>query len=178
MAVLPGVPELSAEQPIAGNLKPTSLFKRFMDSLRTAFIDRDTILQAQIDRITRGFIAISHADGLTITAEADGATAKATVSSHLRIYLDLSVSVTGGVLTGLAYNSTYSIYYDDLDREGGAVTYVSTLDATEAVTSEAHPVRHLVGLVTTPATAGDPPTDGGGTVPPGFPGGGYEYEPL
>ena len=80
-------------------------------------------------------------------------------------------------MTGLDYGEAYSIYYDDADRAGGAVTYVATLDPTIAVTSDAHPSRHLVGVVSTPATSGDPPTTGGGTRPPGFPPGGLYVEP-
>lgn len=131
--------------------------------------------QEQIDRLTRALRAISHADGLFITAAADGATAKITITTHTRNYLDVTVSVTGAVLTGLDYGSVYSIYYDDADRSGGAVTYVATLVPSEAVTSEANPDRQLIGAVQTPLTALDPPTDGGGSTPPGYPPA-YDYE--
>ena len=188
------LPVLSAQQQIADTKtgKPTSQFKRFMDETRTGTLEADAALaaliaaveainatqQEQIDRLTSALRAISHTDGLFIVASADGATAKIVITDHTRTYVDEAVEVDGDTLTGLAYATTYSIYYDDADRLGGAVTYIATTNNADAVTNSDHPARHLVGLATTPATSGDPPVDGGGTVPPGFPGGGYEYEPL
>ena len=179
------LPRLSAQQPIVTReLTPSSPFLQFMEALRTMQESIDTrqdellaALSVQIARLTGQTIATSFADGLTLSAEADGATAKAIISSHTRTYTDASVSVTGATVTGLDYGEAYSIYYDDADRAGGAVTYVATLDPTIAVTSDAHPSRHLVGVVSTPATSGDPPTTGGGTRPPGFPPGGLYVEP-
>lgn len=134
-------------------------------------------LEVQVERLTGQTIGTSFADGLTLDAAADGATAKATISAHTRTYTDDSSPVSAGEVTGLAYGATYSIYYDDADREGGAVTYEATDDPTEAVTSASHPHRHLVGVVTTPATDADPPTSGGGTRPPGFPPGDLYQQP-
>lgn len=187
------LPVLSDQQPIADTRtgRPTSQFKRFMDETRSAQLltdDQQAALLAematfladlatQIARINRGFIAISHVDGLVIGAESDGATAKIAINDHTRVYIDRSVAVTGDVLTGLAYDTTYAIFYDDEARAGGAVVYETTLNSQEAVTGAAHPVRHLVGVVTTPATLADPPTGGGGTRPPGYPPGDSYVEP-
>lgn len=156
--------------------KPTRAFVSFWNTAANAIEQQEAAqevtlasLQEQIDRLNASLRSTSHADGLLITAEANGATAKIVITNHTRTYTDLAVSVTGGTLTGLAYGSTYSVYYDDEPRTGGAVTLVATLTPADAVTSAAHPNRHLVGVVTTPATSGDPPTDGGGSLPPGFP---------
>lgn len=198
------LPELSAQQQIVDvkTGKPTSQFKRFMDQTRAETISADeqlaaliaaqaallasqtallasveainTTQQEQIDRLTIALRAISHTDGLFIVASADGAAAKIDITTHTRTYVDAAVSVNGGVLSGLAYATSYSIYYDDTARAGGAVTYVATTTPADAVTNAAHPDRHLVGVAITPATSGDPPVDGGGSIPPGYPD--YVYE--
>lgn len=161
-----------------------SAFVRFWDTVcrqieaqeaqQAESIDRLNLFQ---ERTERTLIAISHVDGLTATGEADGAAAAITISDHTRVYMDMTISVTGDVLTGLDYDTFYAVYYDDPAREGGAVSYQVTLNPTEAVPSATNPHRHLVAVVTTPATAGDPPTDGGGTRPPGYPPGGLYVEP-
>lgn len=170
------LPKLSPSQPIVSNLRPSSPFLAFMEALRTAIIGADTSLQEQItrideqvERITRAIRANSYTTGLTLGAEADGATAKITVSSHIRRYLDGNVNVSAGEVDGLDYATEYAVYYDDEDREGGTVTYEATENGGDAVTSNANPDREFVGYVTTPATSGDPPTTGGGTLPPLYP---------
>jgi hypothetical protein len=177
------LPKLSPQQPIAGDLKPTSPFLQFMEATRRAVEDADTRLQTaindlatQVARLTVQTIGTSYANGLTITASADGATAKVVISSHTRVYTDTTASVTGATISGLAYGETYSVYYDDEDRSGGAVSYVTTTNPGNAVTSATNRFRHFVGAFTTPAASGDPPIDGGGSLPPSFPGGIYEYQ--
>ena len=66
------------------------------------------------------------------------------------------------------------VYYDDPDREGGAVTYAATDNANTALPSKA-PGRHFVGEVTGP-TAGNPPTAGGSNPPAG--GGGIDRSEI
>lgn len=126
-------------------------------------------LQEQFARIIRQTIATSYANGLTLTASADGATAKVDYSAHVRVYSDLSVPVDGGEITGLDYAKAYFLYYDDPEREGGDVEVFATTNPTVAVASSTYPARHLIGGVTTPGSDLDPPTSGGGTIPPGFP---------
>jgi len=195
------LPKLSAQSPIArpGSLQPTTGFLNFMEETRRAQLETDAGQQAlidalaaqlelivavqeaqavQLDRLNRSLISTSHANGLTISAEADGATARATISDHVRVYVDGTVSVTGGARTALDYGTQYAFYYDDEEREGGAVDFLATTDATAAVTSSANPYRHFIGVVMTPATSGDPPTDGGGSLPPGFPPGGIYREEM
>lgn len=95
--------------------------------------------------------------GCTITAADVGANVTVTISAHTRVYgSGTSVAVNGGTVTGLAYSTTYFIYYDQASRAGGAVTYAATTSETTAAQTGD---RHCVGMVVTPAAAG-PNTDG------------------
>lgn len=109
-------------------------------------------------------LANSYVSGLTLTGTDAGANATITISDHMRVYGDgTSVAVTGGSLTGLAYDTLYYIYYDQPSRAGGSVTYLSTTTAsTAAQTGD----RHVVGSTTTPLAAGTP-IDGQPVLPPG-----------
>lgn len=109
-------------------------------------------------------IANSYVSGLTLTATDAGASTTITISSHTRVYGDgTTKSVTGGSLTGLAYDTFYYIYYDDPTFAGGSVTYVATTSSTTAAQTGS---RHVVGGVNTPM-AGDPPAPGDPVRPPG-----------
>ena len=110
-------------------------------------------------------------DALTISASTDPAGSTISVSAHSRIYSDRTVEVDAGQFGGLTASTTYSIYYDDPERAGGLVSYAGAESADDAVPSAAHPYRHYVGYVTTPA-AGQPPSGGGGAIGPGGAGGG------
>jgi hypothetical protein len=105
-----------------------------------------------------------------LSATDAGADATISISSHTRKYSDTSsVSVNSGTLTGLAYSTTYTIYYDQTSRAGGSVTYHATTDPNTGLANAAAG-RHLCGKITTPAAgAGD---TGGGVAPPSG-GGGY-----
>ncbi len=103
--------------------------------------------------------------GLTFTATDAGSSATITISSHTRVYGDgTSVSVSGGSLTGLSYDTQYYVYYDNPGFTGGAVTYQST---TSMATAAQTGVRHLIGAIKTPL-AGGAAADGGSPRPPGF----------
>jgi hypothetical protein len=100
-----------------------------------------------------------------LTAEDAGADASITIADHTRFWGDeTSLPITGDVLTGLAFETTYAVYYDDETRAVTAPTFHAT---TDLATAQANYVagRHLVGTVATPAN-GDPPVSGG-TAPPG-----------
>lgn len=104
---------------------------------------------------------------LTITAADAGADVTITISAHNRVYGNgTTVSVNGGTLTGLAYSTTYFIYYDQASRAGGAVTYAATTSETTAAQTGD---RHLVGKVVTPAAAA-PATTGKRVYAPGLSG--------
>lgn len=106
----------------------------------------------------------SGVSGCTITASDAGGSASIAVSAHTRNYSDgSSVAVNSHNYTGLAYSTTYYMYYDDPDFTGGAVSYQITTTQGDAIQTGA---RHLVGKVTTPAALGA--NNGGSyTAPPG-----------
>jgi hypothetical protein len=109
-------------------------------------------------------LANSSVSGLTMTATDAGTNVTVTISAHTRKYGDnTTVSVLGGSLTALAYDTTYYIYYDQASRLGGAVTYASTTDPAVAAQIGN---RHVVGAVTTPLSGGAP-EDGDPVLPPG-----------
>jgi len=108
-----------------------------------------------------------------LSAADAGADVTITIIGHDRFYGDeTSLTVAGGSLTGLAFSTTYGVYYDDSTRADTTPTYHATVDL-ETAQNNYVAGRHLVGSVETPAN-GDPPTEGG-TAPPGSgytPGGG------
>lgn len=110
-------------------------------------------------------------DDLTTTGHDAGSDASIIISNHHRRYGDGTVvAVTGGSVTGLAYSTAYSIYYDDPARAGGAETYhvVLATASTDAFPSATNPNRHFVGTITTPAAlAAD--TMGKNGIPPTYP---------
>lgn len=122
--------------------------------------------------IASAIIATSKpSEALTITAQSDTGGSSITIGSHDRIYSDRTVAVSGGGVDGLTAETYYSIFYDDAARAGGSVGYQATTSTDEAALSAAHPYRHYVGYVTTPAI-GSPPSNGGGASGPGGVGGG------
>lgn len=104
----------------------------------------------------------------SITGADEGTTASITIPDHDRIYPSpyTSVAVDGDTLGGLAYSTTYYIYYDDESLAGGAVTYGTTTDANNPYPSTDHPHRHYVASRKTVASGGG--GGGGGGDPPGW----------
>lgn len=132
----------------------------------TAQAAADAAADAADDAAAVAKLTGSGIDGASpLTATDAGSDATISIASHTRAYSDgTSVSVNSGSVTGLAYSTTYYIYYDDSSFAGGAVTYLSTTDQATATQTGA---RHLVGGITTPAAAaGD--TNGGSPEAPGF----------
>lgn len=122
--------------------------------------------QSTADAIEReSNLVNSYVTGLTLSAADAGADTTITVSAHTRVYGDgTSVAVNGGSITGVPYSTAAHVYYDQVSRAGGAVTYAySTSAATAAQTGD----RHSVGAVTTPAAAA-PPSNGNPVRPPGY----------
>lgn len=114
---------------------------------------------------------VSGVAGSPLSAADTGGGATITIATHDRVYPDKTVSVTGDSVTVPSYSTPYVIYYDDPDREGGAVTFVATFDPEEAATTPAQPNRHYVGTIVTPAMGGGG-TGGSGGAPPGWDGSG------
>lgn len=122
----------------------------------------------------RAMVDLDPPDGLL---EASDTTV--TIETHTARYADKEVSVTGASLTlledgtttiaSLSAGTLLLIYYDDVQRAGGAVTMKATTTPGNAYTSPDNPARHYVGAIAKVAT-GDPPATGGGATPPGFSG--------
>lgn len=184
------LPRLQRTVPIVdGNGLPTLAFQRWWQTFAESIEEAFNGLEANVTAIAaaqaaanaanaaaatanaaaanitnEAILTNSYVTGLTLTATDAGSSASISISAHTRVYGDASsVSVNSGSLTGLAYSTTYYVYYDQASRLGGAVTYASTTSqATAAQTGN----RHFVGAVKTPAAAGGPST-GYGVSPPG-----------
>jgi hypothetical protein len=110
-----------------------------------------------------------------LTATDAGATASIVIANHARVYPVQGtykvpdVAITGTTLTGLAFSTTYAVYYDDTTLADTTPNFLTTTDLTIAHAGAAAG-RHVVGTITTPADgAGD--TTGEGGRPPG----GWDY---
>lgn len=104
-----------------------------------------------------------------VSATDEGTDVTIAIAVHDRVYADRTVECDPDTITGLTYSTGYLIYYDDADRQGGAVAYQATTTANDAINTATNPDRHFVGYVTTPAMGGGGTTGGGGT-PPGWDG--------
>lgn len=130
----------------------------------TAQTSATTANTAATSSIAATALLNSYPTGVTLTATDAGANVTVTISAHSRVYPpSTTVSVNSGSLTALAYSTTYYIYYDDVPRTGGAVTYAATTSVSTAAQTGN---RHLVGSVLTPAAAAAPVT-GKYVQPPG-----------
>lgn len=109
-------------------------------------------------------LANSYVDANPLSASDAGSDATISIAAHSRIYGGgASVAVDAGSVTGLAYSTTYWVYYDDPARAGGAVVYqVTTSETVAAQTGD----RHVVGAARTPAALA-PPNTGAPVRPPG-----------
>lgn len=100
-----------------------------------------------------------------MTASDAGTDASVIIANHTRLYGDASqIAVTGATLTGLAYSTTYGVYYDDPTFTNATPTYHATTTASNALNNFVAG-RHFLGTVTTPASGGAATT--GGSSPPG-----------
>lgn len=83
------------------------------------------------------------------------------IVAHSRVYpiSGTSVAVNSGSVSGFAEGDYVTVYYNDVGREGGAVTYIGTTNAVAQTDG-----RHIVAQGRIPA-AGNPPS--GGTSPSG-----------
>lgn len=125
--------------------------------------ERDELASAAGDPVGYDptLIKTSNQDLVSIT----GTDTAITIGNHNRIYADKTVAVTGATIGSLAASTRYYLYYDDLDRVGGAVTWNATTDFFTAQNDETNPGRHFSGWITTAASGGT--SDGGGSLPPG-----------
>lgn len=98
---------------------------------------------------------------------ADATKAIITIAAHTRIYVNgTSVSVSAGTINGQPLDTSLIVYYVDVERAGGLVTYQVTQDQT--VGAQVNDT-HCVGVVQTPASGATEPTSGNGGGAPGVP---------
>lgn len=130
-----------------------------------------TAAQTTADAITEAdSLAKSFVTGTPpiLSATDAGADATINIGAHTRNYPQpdgslVSVSVSAGSVTALAYDTYYFIYYVDAGRAGGAVTYLASEASADAAQIGD---THCVGGIKTPAAAaGD--TSGNNVEPPG-----------
>lgn len=109
----------------------------------------------------------SYSDDGVLTGAADGG-GKINVAAHERHYLNTTVAIplNAGMIDGLAFSTTYQVFYDDPTFEGGAVAYQASPTIEGALASLEHPARHFVGEVKTPASGGTATEGGGGAGRP------------
>lgn len=109
----------------------------------------------------------SYSDANVLSASNVAGECTVSVAAHQRHYLDPDVSVTlsGGSVGGLAAGQLYFVYYDDLTLSGGAVEFKVTIDNAKAVASLSNPYRHAVGSIKTPDAAGGGSVGGSGPPP-------------
>lgn len=87
-----------------------------------------------------------------------------TIAAHERVYSDSAgtvVSVNAGSVSGLTPGATYTVFYNDAAREGGAVTYEASATNVPQVNN-----IHVVGTITLP-DAGETDTTGTTVPAPG-----------
>ena len=113
-------------------------------------------------------IANSYIDNLAaaFTGADEGTTASIAIPDHDRVYPApyATVAVDGDTIGGLAYATTYYIYYDDANLAGGAVTYGATTNSVDAYATATNPYRHFVTSRLTVSSGGG--GGGGGDLPP------------
>lgn len=100
-------------------------------------------------------LQLSYPADITITAADVGADVLIAISAHTRRYGNGDeVAVSSGNQSPLPFDTMVYIYYDDASRAGGAVTYASSFDFADALSSTANPNRHYIGEILTPSDGG------------------------
>ncbi|NKI99579.1 phage tail protein [Novosphingobium sp. SG707] len=96
------------------------------------------------------------------TAHDTGSAVRISVADHNRVYPDKTSALAGlTAITGISYATTYYLYYEDNSRAGGAPAIGATTNQALAIPSAAHPGRHSLGTIITPASGGADTTGGG-----------------
>lgn len=94
-----------------------------------------------------------------LTAADVGSDATISIASHDVHFDGNTLAYNSGSITGLSFSTTYYVYVDDANKEGGTVTYIASTTATDMLGSTA---RYYVGEVATPADGGGDTSGGGG----------------
>jgi hypothetical protein len=149
-------------------------WQQMAEAIETAFNDQQAVTEALAEAVA-DILAVTKRDKRSasytsptavLTASDGGASATITVDSHTRVYSDAStLAITGAAITGLAYSTTYAVYYDDDTLADTTPTFVASLSIEDGQVGAAEG-RHPLGVIQTPAAAGAP-VSGGGSYPPG-----------
>lgn len=177
------IPKLRRDVKITENGFPSFSYHRWWDELARNLDGTLDDIEEAVTQLQMAFEAIEDslketarissypAPTVVLTAADVGADATITIADHTRVYplkgpLQIEdVDVIGGTITGLAFSTTYYVYYDDETLTDTTPTYVATTSLQDAQVGAASG-RHFVGRITTPADgAGN--TTGTGPQPPG-----------
>ena len=175
-----GVPIAAPDGP---SLQFQALWQRTVETIERAFArvnGVNTEQQSTLDAITAAMDlasaakqqAQSLADEINLTTSrtdpiegllSASSSGVVTILAHSRVYgSGTTVAVSSGSVSGQLQSAFVRIYYNDPARVGGAVTYLATTDEITQTNNV-----HVVGGVAIPA-AGEPPSTGIGTSPPGY----------
>ena len=160
---LPRLPRGPIVSPKSGD--PVQMFTVYWQRFAEAIEAQEEAQDATINRMRR---LMSHTAPTTIlSAHDDGSSCTVTVLDHVRIYADAtSLSITGGSYPGLANDTWYACYYDDVTLQETAPDFVFTTDANEAQAAFADG-RHFCGLIKTPVAGTGQTIESGGAYPVG-----------
>jgi hypothetical protein len=87
-----------------------------------------------------------------LTAKDDGGSTEIDIASFtMRVANGNDVSINSGVISGLAYNTTYHVYYDDPTYAGGTVSFYANTNQAIALDATG---RFYVGSIQTPTIGG------------------------
>jgi hypothetical protein len=107
---------------------------------------------------------------MILTATETGGGVTVYVIGHVRRYGDTTeIAIAAGSIPGLAFSTTYGIYYDDAARTNAAPGFAATTNLEEAQHNYAAG-RHYCGTITTPPASssstfgGAPPAGSGYTA--------------
>lgn len=127
------------------------------------------VAQADADAVTlQNAISASFISPASPLSATDaGSDATISIADFTRTYDDATSILLDSIpdITGLDYDSAYSVYYDDATRANADPTFAATKMGATA-RHNAATGRHFVGEITTPASGGSD-TSGGDYFPPG-----------
>lgn len=122
--------------------------------------------------VRRNAISASNTIPTAILTQTDNGTAvTVTMLAHTRFYDDETEAEVDEDSVTVPYETDAGFYYDDPDREGGAIELQFSTDLQVARANYV-PGRHALGTLTTIGSGDPDPDPGGGIYPPG---GGFDH---
>lgn len=168
--------------------RPTIAFVRFIndliketgsryDDLAEAFDDLAITQEDGATEKSKNSIALSYVSPAQIlsaaASPADNTKACITIATHTRFYSDgTKAVVNGGSVDLLPYATTYHVFYDQTERNGGDVVYNALTGTTAFILAAQTGLapradRHACGSIITPASSAAGTTFGNGPKPTG-----------